>query len=1322
MPSINPYDYNIDNFNSQNLGPIGVEDFRTYILNYNLDSVNSEVLNSGFNNDTLNIYAPFLFNTNPKVIDLPNLSEVSFTPSVYNNNTSPRPDNKQKNIYKNDDPFYGPPSDEETFLIDGAKSLTSPGTIDSWLVGGGFSTDVFTIRNFVHLNNNEYGPTEIFDYSGINQVVDDTGFKSYSSINPVQTDNIISQVVLRTLGFSPTNFINFPSQLEDIAKERRLFETQSRIKVNFVTDTIGLLNLNTTQLLLGNGLITPDYVITRPPGLFSRVSNFTSNLAGFTVPVSILPGSQNTRISSNFFQEELIRFTGIAQKNLIYFNAYSSKYSSPLLSKGLDDNDEDSAGGILQNIKSFFKDLGREQTSNYLTVAEDGEEEGGSTLAERIGKFFNDLISPEVDETLIPTNEKSVNPQDPFKSMGVDGSFPGVNSLDENSTFNNEELNDSESVGPYKINNTTLNPSINDINDINNSHRSTTLKNFDWRSRENSVAKRGLLKYTQDMINSSKVNNNQGAARFIGRFDDDSNLVNVNGVQRHKDISKGSLIKNADNSAYCRSWSTRNPYQNHYDLIRNDRLYKLKNKTEYLSVLEDNGHVKIVPYNSDDNLIDSENGPAFNTSSQSKRYMFSIENLAWLDADEKLALPNCEIGPNGGRIMWFPPYEINFTDNTTASWETTTFLGRAEPIYTYNSTERKGTLSFKVITDHPSVLQEMKRKTEEEIYKFFSGCGLDIDDLFPKEIVQEVLEEVLQTIEENEEPITEEEAIQEPTIGDEQIPNPEPPRKDPPFETMKVYFENARRDRLVGGVRKGIGRDIQEELNRGYEINGLNDGVQDKIDELAEFLATEEGQNWGVEIIGYTSTSAPNDYNKVLSIDRATSVHKLLINTIKSIDDAVIIPENMKTASFGFVCNSFGKCLSETSNNKCFQNPSNKCYPNLNITNNQPPFGDFEKSMEGRFLIISKGETFAESEEGEDPNNQRTKSERYVEIKIFKNEDWIFENTTPKLTPKTTSISGGFGDEIRPLPSPPPLVGPLPLNPNTQFIGVAKDEEARVEFLNKSERRKRLEDENINTDISDTPTDEVSEKIERRVIERTVSRLFTECDYFEKIKKEDPFIYEKITEKIKYFHPAFHSTSPEGFNSRLNFLHQCLRQGPNVRPDETRVRNMAFGRPPVCILRLGDFYYTRILIDSLNITYEPLVWDMNPEGIGVQPMIANVDLNFSIIGGSSLSGPITQLQNAVSFNFFANTSVYNPARIVDTKLTGFYKTLEEKLTENAENFELNKNEVVFGSFESQESTDQFSKFFKNRKSNVVTSSDSDQVDGNEITPTNTNPQ
>ena len=52
-------------------------------------------------------------------------------------------------------------------------------------------------------------------------------------------------------------------------------------------------------------------------------------------------------------------------------------------------------------------------------------------------------------------------------------------------------------------------------------------------------------------------------------------------------------------------------------------------------------------------------------------------------------------------------------------------------------------------------------------------------------------------------------------------------------------------------------------------------------------------------------------------------------------------------------------------------------------------------------------------------------------------------------------------------------------------------------------------------------------------------------------------------------------------------------------------------------------------------------WDLNPEGVGLQPMMANVNITFTFLGGSDISGPIARLQNAASFNYYANTSIYD---------------------------------------------------------------------------------
>jgi hypothetical protein len=148
------------------------------------------------------------------------------------------------------------------------------------------------------------------------------------------------------------------------------------------------------------------------------------------------------------------------------------------------------------------------------------------------------------------------------------------------------------------------------------------------------------------------------------------------------------------------------------------------------------------------------------------------------------------------------------------------------------------------------------------------------------------------------------------------------------------------------------------------------------------------------------------------------------------------------------------------------------------------------------------------------------------------------------------------------------------------------------------------------------------------------------------LKEEDNIAYTNLIKKVRYFSPAFHSITPEGFNARLTFLQQCTRQGPTITASEvgtsgSTAANLAFGRAPFCVLRLGDFLNTRIVVKSVNITYPDNMWDLNHDGIGAQFMMAKVSMQIEIIGGSDISAPIKRLQNAVSFNYYANTSIYD---------------------------------------------------------------------------------
>jgi hypothetical protein len=54
-----------------------------------------------------------------------------------------------------------------------------------------------------------------------------------------------------------------------------------------------------------------------------------------------------------------------------------------------------------------------------------------------------------------------------------------------------------------------------------------------------------------------------------------------------------------------------------------------------------------------------------------------------------------------------------------------------------------------------------------------------------------------------------------------------------------------------------------------------------------------------------------------------------------------------------------------------------------------------------------------------------------------------------------------------------------------------------------------------------------------------------------------------------------------------------------------------------------------------------ITWDLNQEGAGVQPMYAKVSISFAFIGGQDIGGPVAELQNAISENYYANSSAYN---------------------------------------------------------------------------------
>lgn len=172
------------------------------------------------------------------------------------------------------------------------------------------------------------------------------------------------------------------------------------------------------------------------------------------------------------------------------------------------------------------------------------------------------------------------------------------------------------------------------------------------------------------------------------------------------------------------------------------------------------------------------------------------------------------------------------------------------------------------------------------------------------------------------------------------------------------------------------------------------------------------------------------------------------------------------------------------------------------------------------------------------------------------------------------------------------------------------------------------------------------------------------------------------------FQPIFYSQDPKDFHDRLTFLHQCTRQGPPVRKDiknadgtttSVSAKNSVFGRQPICILRLGDQWYTKVIIENIQFSYSNAPWDTNPEGYGMQFMSADITMQMKVIGGQSLTGPISTLQNAITFNYYANSTFAKDANSESQAAYYF-----EKLQYNSEEDKLDGNGVNNNSQDSKE--------------------------------------
>lgn len=255
--------------------------------------------------------------------------------------------------------------------------------------------------------------------------------------------------------------------------------------------------------------------------------------------------------------------------------------------------------------------------------------------------------------------------------------------------------------------------------------------------------------------------------------------------------------------------------------------------------------------------------------------MFSIENLA-IDSNEIDDIK--ERGPNGGRILWFAPMIENFNETTTPMINTTNFLGRGEPVYTYANTERKLTVNFLMVVDHVEELVGVNNFNDFQDRLYNLRRKQNIEKVFKRKDENKNVKR----IEELEENIKEITKIQIPFESDN-------------INDIYYFFPNDVRD-------------INQSINAGYEADNLNNNFVVELDnligKLSEYYTTNSNALFNMTLRGYSSSlfldrSKAIEYNKQLSRDRSESLKNYIINRINTINNRLTDRININIENLG---------------------------------------------------------------------------------------------------------------------------------------------------------------------------------------------------------------------------------------------------------------------------------------------------------------------------------------------------------------------------------------------------------------------------------------
>tara|TARA_R110002020_G_scaffold196775_2_gene397758 strand:+ start:6760 stop:11784 length:5025 start_codon:yes stop_codon:yes gene_type:complete len=1088
---------------------------------------------------------------------------------------------------------------------------------------------------------NKYGPVGGFDdLTEINTIILSTtnlglytdsftppGGNGITSHNSVAKCYSPGQILL---GVTAEGLLSDPALIDDsllqqVGAIQLKKEFEYRIGQELEQQTIGRLNFlegfkdpfQAADILSGrDSLIERDFHITMPKSLIGKGLDFVSRLTGVYLPFSYIPGdyfeieeprglgtvgkivSDITGILGSLIgiprrrqspSDRFLEYTGGGQKSQLFkairYNKYGPQYGEGAQAQtaigAVFGEVIDFVGGGILGVGNYPPNPPQYVGSNRSKIVDMTSPPDNTYAGENYVPVYGpDEVAKDFDDTdyRFGLNGKAYANKGTvpggFSWFGTKGDqLPGTSQGPGGSTDGTTVYTDQE-----------IPPQFNDT------------KSTNYGMREGSI-----LEVTQQIVES--VPKSAKRLKHVGHAISQVSKVFNDG---YKELTKGSRVRRFENTdptdgngveigkEYCRVWTKDVPYWTYGRLQKTE----MNIRKETYSVLDSPFNLNIAPWRTDESGTGSSNI----VDGKVKKYMFSLENLAWRTSREKGLtyddLPACEKGSNGGRVMWFPPYDLQVDEASNANWTTNNFIGRPEPIYSYNNTDRTGTLRFKVVVDHPSILNMLVRKelnklTDEEVNaivdSFFAGCKkYDIYDLARKWNIRADIITEIETILNSPTPPTEEDVQEIVTTTNDEVPQEETTEYDIGLLTsyespqLQFFFENdfpdpdttrttstspfnILADTYYSTTTQGIYQAQQPNETQKGRLNVFFDEATNNCcgegtrfhDFMVELNnAVKDGKNIvKLSFIGGASNLAPAAYNINLSQRRLDSVKQMM--------------KNYSIAG-------------------------------------ETPFGDYIDSGD---IILPAGSALGEGLCPDDvPDTTSNVNSiynasacdcRYVAISGIDVEAKAPDEKEPVYVPPVVDT---FVRADRPDPTPVTLKKP--------------------------------------TKITNT---------RREIAINLLQNMVTECDYFDILKKDNPFIYDSLKDKFKYFQPAFHAITPEGLNSRLTFLNQCVRPGatiPTKLPTgeldtNTDAKNTSFGAPPVCVLRIGDFYHTKIVIQQLSISYDENLFDINPEGIGVQPMIASVNLTFNYIGGQGLKGPVERLQNALSFNYYGNTEMYD---------------------------------------------------------------------------------